>query len=82
MGLSDPESRDPKACPNDLVGQKIRLLNTWAMFLKEILDKLKKDFVHLGLDKKETKELQAGLNGYIKAGDVILPFLILPSLAY
>ena len=43
---------------------------------------LKKDFVHLGLDKKETKELQAGLDGYIKAVYVVFSFLILPSSAY
>ena len=42
---------------------------------------LKKDFVHLGLDKKESKELRAGLDGYIKAVSVVLPFLILPSSA-
>ena len=38
-----------------------------TMSLKEISDMLKKNFMHLGLDKKETKELQAGLNGFIKA---------------
>ena len=52
------------------------------MSLEEILDMLKKNFVHLGLDKKETKKLQAGLDGYIKAVSIILPFLILSSLAY
>ena len=28
---------------------------------------LKKDIVHLGLNKKNAKELRAALNGYIKA---------------
>ena len=71
-----------KACANDFVGQKIRSLNASAMSSEEISDMLKKDFVHLGLDKKETKELRAGLDGYIKAATVVLPFLILPSSAY
>ena len=72
----------PKAFANDLVGQKIRSLNALAMSSEEISDILKKDFVHLGLDKKETKELRAGLNGYIKAVSNVLPFLILPISAY
>ena len=52
------------------------------MSLEEILNMFKKDFVHLGLNKKETKELQTGFNGYIKTVSIILPFLILPNLAY
>ena len=71
-----------KACANDLVGQKIRSLDASAKSSEEISDMLKKDFVHLGLDKKKSKELQAGLDGYIKAVSVVLLFLILPSLAY
>ena len=71
-----------KTCANNLVGQKIRLLNALAMFLEKISDMLKKDFIYLGLDKKEIKELRAGLNGYIKAVSVVLLFLILPSSAY
>ena len=70
-----------KACANDLVGRKIRSLDASAKSLEEISDMLKKDFVHLGLDKKESKELRAGLDGYIKAVSVVLPFLILPSSA-
>ena len=41
----------------DLVDQKIRLLNASAKSSEKISDMLKKDFVHLGLDKKESKEL-------------------------
>ena len=52
------------------------------MFSEEISDMLKKDFVYLGLDKKETKELRAGLDDYIKAVSIILPFPILPSSTY
>ena len=52
------------------------------MSSEKILDMFKKDFVHLGLDKKETKELWAGLDGYIKVLSIVLPSLILPSLAY
>ena len=70
-----------KVCTNDLVGQKIRSLNASAKSSEEISDMLKKDFVHLGLDKKESKELRASLDGYIKAVSVVLPFLILPSSA-
>ena len=71
-----------KACANDLVGQKIRSLNASAKCSEEISDMLKKDFVHLGLDKKESKELRAGLDGYIKAVSVVFLFLILPSSTY
>ena len=71
-----------KACANDLVGQKIRSLNASAKSSEEISDMLKKDFVHLGLDKKESKELRVGLDDYIKAVSVVLPFLILSSSAY
>ena len=52
------------------------------MFLEEISDMFKKNFVHLGLDKKGTKEFQTGLDGYIKTVSVVLSFPILPSSAY
>ena len=52
------------------------------MSSEEILDMLKKDFVHLGLDKKETKKLRAGLDRYINVGSVVFPFLILLNSAY
>ena len=71
-----------KVYANDLVGQMIRSLNALAKFLEKVSDMLKKDFVHLGLNKKKLKELQAGFDGYIKAVSVVLPFLILPSSAY
>lgn len=45
------------------------------MSFEEILDMLKKDFIHLGLEKKETKELQVGLDEYIKAISFIIYFL-------
>ena len=71
-----------KTCANALVDQKIRLLNALAMSSEEISDMLKKDFVYLGLDKKETMKLRAGLDGYIKAVIVVFFFLILPNSAY
>ena len=37
-----------------------------AIFLKKISDILKKNFVYLRLDKKETKKLQADFNRFIK----------------
>ena len=45
-----------------------------AISLEKISDMLKKDFVHLGLDKKETKELRAGFNKYIKSVSFIICF--------
>ncbi len=36
---------------------------------------LKKDFVHLGLEKKESKELRANLDGYIKAVSFTILFV-------
>ena len=61
-------------CVADLVAQKIRLLNTLAKSLEEISNMLKKDFVHLGLNRKSTKKLQACLDGYIKAISFALHF--------
>lgn len=56
-----------KACAYDLIVQKIRSLDGMAKLSEEIFEILKKDFVHLGLKKKESKELRASLEGYIKA---------------
>ena len=53
-----------------------------AISSEEILDMPKKDFVHLGLNKKETKESQVGLNGFIKVVGIVFHFLILPISAY
>ena len=55
------------ACAIDLVAQKIRSLDASTKSLEEISNILKKDFIHLGLNKKSAKELQTGLDGYIKA---------------
>ena len=55
------------ACTADLVAQKIRLLNTSAKSVEEISNMLKKDVIHLGLNKKSAKELRAALDGYVKA---------------
>ena len=44
------------------------------MFLEKISDIFKKKFVHLGLDKKETKELRVDLNEFIKAISFIIYF--------
>lgn len=81
-----------------LYGQKIRLLNALATSSEKILNILKKGFIHLSLDKKERKELRAGLDKFIKAISFIISFyysslliwpiaiinlfLILSSLAY
>lgn len=58
----------------DLVAQKIRSLNASAKSTEEISNMLKKDLVHLGLNKKNAKDLQAALDGYIKAVSFTLHF--------
>ena len=55
------------ACAADLVAKKIRLLDALAKSAEEISNMLKKDVVHLGLNKKNAKELRAALDGYVKA---------------
>ena len=55
------------ACAADLVAQKIRSLDASAKSAEEISNMLKKDVVHLGLNKKSAKELRATLDGYVKA---------------
>ena len=55
------------ACNADLVTQKIRSLDALAKSTEEIPNMFKKDVVHLGLNKKNVKELQFALNRYIKA---------------
>ena len=55
------------ACAIDLVTLKIRLFDVSAKFVEEISNMLKKDVVYLDLNKKNVKELQAALDGYIKA---------------
>lgn len=57
-----------KGCAIDLISQKIRFENASAKSSTEIDELIKRDWVHLGLDKKEKKELRAGLTGYIRAG--------------
>ena len=44
-------------CAADLVTQKIRLLNASAKSTDKISNMLKKNVVHLGLNKKSAKEL-------------------------
>lgn len=44
------------------------------MSLEKILDMLKKDLIHLGLNKKETKKLQTGHNKFIKVGSFTIYF--------
>ncbi len=56
-----------KACANNFVAQKIRSLEAMVKLSEKISEILKKNFVHLGLKKKESKELQANLDEYIKA---------------
>ena len=55
------------ACAADLVAQKIRLVNASTKSAEEICNILKKNIVHLGLNKKCAKELRAALDGYVKA---------------
>ena len=62
------------ACATNLVTQKIRLLNASTKFVEEISNMLKKDNLHLGLNKKNTKKLQATLDGYIKAVNFTIYF--------
>ena len=62
------------ACAADLVAQKIRSLDTSAKSAEEISNMLKKDIVHLGLNKKSSKELRAALAGYIKAVSFTIHF--------
>ena len=62
------------ACATDLVAQKIRSLNISAKSAEEISNMLKKDIVHLGLNKKSAKELRAALDGYVKAVSFTIHF--------
>lgn len=52
----------------DLISQKIRLENASAKSATEIDKLIKRDWVYMGLDKKEKKDLQANLAGFIKTG--------------
>ena len=62
------------ACAADLVAQKIRSLDASAKSAEEISNMLKKDVVHLGLNKKSAKELRAALDGYVKAVSFTIHF--------
>ena len=62
------------ACTVDFVAQKIRSLDFSAMSAKEISNMLKKDVVHLGLNKKSAKELRAALDGYVKMESFTIHF--------
>ena len=62
------------ACAADLVTQKIRSLNASAKSAEEISNILKKDVIHLGLNKKNATELRATLNGYIKTVSFTIHF--------
>lgn len=46
-----------RACANNLFIQKIRLLDAIAKFSEDISKIFKKDFVLLGLENKESKNL-------------------------
>ena len=61
-------------CAADLIAKKIRLLDTLAKSVEEISNMLKKDIVHLDLNKKSAKELQAALNGYVKTVSFTIHF--------
>lgn len=68
LGQSDQILSNTKGVCNRSHQPKIRLENVSAKSSAKIDKLIKQDWVHLGLDKKEKKELQAGLSGYIKAG--------------
>ena len=55
-----------KACYIDIVQQKIRSLNAEAKTAEKILGLLKKNYVYLGLEKKNATALQDSLAGYIE----------------
>lgn len=57
-----------KGCAIDLVGQKIRLEDASAKTSGEIDELIKRDWVHIGLDKSERRNLRDGLSSYVKAG--------------
>ncbi len=69
-----------RVCAVDLVSQKIKALNATTKSAAEISNMLQKDFVHLGLDKKELSALRTSLDGYIKA--ISYCRFSLPSSAY
>ena len=58
----------------DLVAQKIRSLHTSAKSVEEISNIFKKDVVHLGLNKKNIKELRAALDRYVKVVSFTIHF--------
>ena len=62
------------ACGADLFAQKIRSLDDSAISTEEISNMLKKNIIHLGLNKKSAKEFGAALNRYIKAASFIIHF--------
>ena len=61
-------------CAANLVAQKIRLLDALVKSVEEISNMLKKYVVHLGLNKKSVKELQATLGRYVKAVSFTIHF--------
>ena len=63
-----------RACAADLVAQKTRLLDASAKSVEEISNMLKKDVVHLCLNKKSAKELRVALDGYVKAVSFTIHF--------
>ena len=64
-----------KAYANALVGEKIRLLNVLVKSSEQIFDMLKKNFIHLGLDKKEMKKFRAYFDRFIKMVSFPICFL-------
>ena len=58
----------------DLVAQKIRLLDVLVKSAEEISNILKKNVIHLGLNKKSAKKLRAALNGYVKVVNFTIHF--------
>lgn len=55
IDLSNLKSKNSKTYANNFISQKIRLLNMLAKSSKKISDILKKNLIHLGIDKKKLK---------------------------
>lgn len=75
MSLSHRKSRHTKSLRQQFCCTKIRSLDTNVKSVKKIFEMVKKDFIYLGLKKKEAKELQANLDRYIKTISFIIYLL-------
>lgn len=67
MSVSNVGYKYIKNLRKPLFAKTIRSLDAMAKFSKKISEMLKQDLVYLGLEKKESKKLQARQKSYIKA---------------